>query len=122
TLREVWRDPAIDALWEGLRHRGIQAVLPIVVGVQSAEEDVPVGIAVRAFLCALTSNYVTAGIRLIPLGQTDGQRALAELEPAVLDGSQGALTGSLDDIGSAAVMVDFASMSHETQYTRLFRS
>jgi len=65
---------------------------------------------------------VTAGVRLIPLGQTDGQRAIAELEQAVLEASEGALTASIDDLGSAALMVDFASMFHETQYTRLFRS
>src|SRR5262249_58339667 len=92
-------------------------VLPIVVAVQSAAEGIPVAMALRAFLSALTSSYVTAGVRLIPLGQTDGQRALAELEPAVLDASERALTGSLDDLGSAAVMVDIASMFHQTQST-----
>jgi len=122
TLREVWSDPAIDALWEGLQQRRIQPVLPIVIAVRSAAEGVPVGTALRAFLYALASNFVTAGVRLIPLGQTDGQRALAELEDAVLEASERALTAGIDDLGSAALMVDFASMLHETQYTRLFRS
>lgn len=122
TLRDVWRDPAIDALSEGLRQRCIQPVLPIVIAVRSVTEGVPVGTALRAFLYALVSNFVTAGVRLIPLGQTDGQRALAELELAVLEASERALTACIDDLGSAALMVDFASMLHETQYTRLFRS
>jgi len=65
---------------------------------------------------------VTAGVRLIPLGQTDGQRALAELEDAVLEASERALAACIDYLGSAALMVDLASMLHETQYTRLFRS
>src|SRR5262245_47156363 len=122
TLRDVWRDPALDALSEGLRQRSIQPVLPIVIAVQSAAEGVPVGTALRALLCALVSNCVTASVRLIPLGQTDGQRALAELEHAVLEASERALTSGVDDLGSAALMVDLASMLHETQYTRLFRS
>src|SRR5262245_5046830 len=122
TLREVWCDPAIDALSEALRQRNIQAVLPIVIAVRSARAGVPIGPALRAFLSALVSNFVSAGVRLIPLGQTDGQRALADLEDAVLEASERALTADLDDLGSAALMVDFASMSHETQYTRLFRS
>ena len=122
TLREVWRDPAIDALSEGLRQRSIQPVLPIVIAARSAMEGVPVGIALRAFLYALISNFVTAGVRLIPLGQTEGQRAVAELEDAVLDVSERAMTASIDDLGSAAFMVDLASALHETQYTRLFRS
>src|SRR5262249_53500166 len=122
TLREVWCDPAIDVLSEALRQRNIQAVLPIVIAVRSAREGVPIGPALRAFLSALVSDFVSAGVRLIPLGQTDGQRALAELEDALLDASERALTAGIDDLGSAALMVDFASMSHETQYTRLFRS
>src|SRR5262245_56898944 len=122
TLRDVWRDPAIDGLSEELRQRCIRPILPIVIAVRSAAEGVPLGTAVRALLSALISNLVTAGVRLIPLGQTDGQRALAELEDAVLEASVHALTACIDDLGSAALMVDFASMLHETQYTRLFRS
>ena len=102
--------------------RRIQPVLPVVLAVRSATEGVPAGVAVRAFLHAFVSNLVTAGVRLIPLGQTDGQRAIAELEDAVLDASERAMTATIDDLGSAALMVDLASMSHETQYTRLFRS
>jgi urease accessory protein len=59
---------------------------------------------------------------LIPLGQTDGQLAIAELEESVLAASAQAGESTIDDLGSAAFMVDLASMSHETQYTRLFRS
>ena len=47
---------------------------------------------------------------------------MAELESAVLEASDRALSASIDDLGSAALMLDLASMSHETQYTRLFRS
>ena len=65
---------------------------------------------------------MTAGIRLIPLGQTDGQLAIAELEETVIAVSADAEKVTIDDLGSAAFMVDLASMAHETQYTRLFRS
>ena len=122
TLREVWPDRALDSLSERLRLWRIQPVLPVVVAVRLAAEGVPVQVALRAFLHGFVTNLVTAGVRLIPLGQTDGQRAIAELEDAVLDVSEHAMTASIDDLGSAAVMVDLASMSHETQYTRLFRS
>src|SRR5262249_38422152 len=114
TLREVWRNPTIDALSERLQQLSIQPVLPIVIGVPSAREGIPVGGALPAFLYSLVSNLVTAGVRLIPLGQTDGQRALAALEQPVLQASERALTACLDDLGSAALMVDVASMLHET--------
>jgi urease accessory protein len=65
---------------------------------------------------------VSAGVRLIPLGQTDGQRVLAALESIVAQTAERALAVSLDDIGSAAFRADLATARHETQYTRLFRS
>ena len=68
------------------------------------------------------ANLVSAGVRLIPLGQTDGLRVIARLEPLVPAIVTGALAASLDDAGGAAIAADVASMRHETQYTRLFRS
>ena len=65
---------------------------------------------------------ISAGVRLIPLGQTDGQRVLAALEPVIAATAERALVTPLDDVGSASFRADFASMRHETQYTRLFRS
>jgi urease accessory protein len=76
----------------------------------------------HAFLHALTSNWISAGARLIPLGQTDSQRALAALEPVVVSVGKRSMDATLDDLGSATFRADLASMRHETQYTRLFRS
>ena len=75
-----------------------------------------------AYLQAVAANWVSAGVRLIPLGQTQGQRVLAALEPVVAATAARALQAKLDDIGSAAFRADIASARHETQYTRLFRS
>jgi urease accessory protein len=70
----------------------------------------------------VASNWISAGARLIPLGQTDSQRVLAQLEPVVAATAGRALAASLDDLGSATFRADLAGMRHETQYTRLFRS
>jgi urease accessory protein len=78
--------------------------------------------ALGAYLQAFAANLVSAGVRLIPLGQTDGQRTIARLESAVLVAADAALERRPEDWGGAAVMVDWTSMKHETQYTRLFRS
>ena len=96
--------------------------LPVAVGVVCAAHDVPIAPALHAFLHAMAANLISAGVRLVPLGQTDGQRALAALESVVAATVTRALTASLDDIGSAAFRADLASMHHERQYTRLFRS
>jgi urease accessory protein len=122
TLRQVWPDPALDRLSEALGECHIRPTLSVVLGVRSAREGLPVSLALPAFLQSCIANLVSAGVRLIPLGQTDGQLAIAELEAPVLAVSAYALEHTLDDLGSAAFMVDLASMEHETQYTRLFRS
>jgi urease accessory protein len=82
----------------------------------------PLAETAQAFAQAFAANIVSAGVRLIPLGQSDGLRVLARLEPLVPRVVASALTAGLDDVGGAAVAADIASMRHETQYTRLFRS
>jgi urease accessory protein len=97
-------------------------VYPVAVGIVSAAHAIPLPPVMHGFLHALTSNWISAGSRLIPLGQTDSQRALAALEPVVIAVGQRALIAALDDLGSATFRADLASMRHEIQYTRLFRS
>ena len=65
---------------------------------------------------------VSAGVRLVPLGQTDGQVTTAALLPVVEEATDAALAANLDRLGTAAPVLDLLSMRHETQYTRLFRS
>jgi urease accessory protein len=122
TLRQVWPDRVLDWLSEILCKRHVQPALAVVLGVRAARQGIPAGLALPSFLQSYIANLVTAGVRLIPLGQTDGQLAIAELEEAVLAASAQAKKATIDDLGSAAFMVDLASMTHETQYTRLFRS
>ena len=93
-----------------------------VFGVRFARQGISLNLALPAFLQSYIANQVTASVRLIPLGQTDGQVAVAELEAAVVSASVLAQHSTIDDLGSAAFIVDLASMAHETQYTRLFRS
>ncbi len=97
-------------------------VYPVAVGIVSSAHAIPLAPTMHAFFHTLTSNWISAGARLIPLGQTDSQRVLALLEPVVVATAKRALQASLDDLGSASFRADLAGMRHETQYTRLFRS
>ena len=115
----TWPTPALDRLaaaWNG------PLAYPIVVATACAGHGIALAPALEAFLHGVVSNLVSAGVRLIPLGQTDGQRVLAALEPEIAQAAAWALAIALDDIGTAAPRADIASMRHETQYTRLFRS
>ncbi len=117
--RSAWWCEAIgrfEVAWNG------PVALPVAVGVACAGHGIRCKTALPAFLQALTANWISAGVRLIPLGQTDGQRVLAVLEANVAAAAARAVNVPLGDIGSAAFRADLASMRHETQYTRLFRS
>jgi len=122
TLRRVWPDPLLESFSELLSELRISPVLSVVLGVRAAKQDIPATLALPAFLQSYLANLITAGVRLVPLGQTDGQLAIAELEAAVLALAAQAQQATIHDLGSVGLMVDLASASHETQYTRLFRS
>jgi urease accessory protein len=117
--RAAWNCDGLDRL---VSHCEGAIVYPVAVGLVSAAHAIPLAPALHAFLHALASNWISAGARLIPLGQTDSQRVLALLEPVVVATAKRALAASLDDLGSAIFRADLAGMRHETQYTRLFRS
>ena len=67
-------------------------------------------------------NLVMAGVKIIPLGQTDGQRLLGELIPAIPAAIKQAQTVGDNDIGAGNPALSIASSRHQFQYTRLFRS
>ena len=94
------------------------AAYPVAWGHLARQQDVPVDDAVLAMLHALAANLVSAAVRLVPLGQTAGLRIVAALEPTILRIAHDPGT----DLGGACFRGDIASMRHETQHTRLFRS
>jgi urease accessory protein len=119
TTRAAWPDMALDEF--ALRRGEAPIALTIAFAVASAGH-IERASALAAMLAGFAANLVSAGVRLIPLGQTDGQRAVAELAPVVQAVVAHALDCPLDELGTAAPMVDWTGMRHETQYTRLFRS
>jgi urease accessory protein len=117
--RAAWPCAALDRLkqiWNGA------VAYPLAVAVAAVGHGIALEPALAAFLQAVAANWVSAGVRLIPLGQTDGQRLLAALEPVIAATALRAAGAKLDDLGSAAFRADLAGARHETQYTRLFRS
>lgn len=76
----------------------------------------------QTYAWAWAENQTLAAIKLVPLGQSAGQRILHSLIPKLQLIAQRAASMSDEEIGTASVMQAFASARHETQYTRLFRS
>jgi urease accessory protein len=104
------------------RLRPMPVVYAVAVGTAAADHEVPLQPAAEAVLHAFAANLVSVAVRALPLGQTDGLRVLAAQEPLVRRVAADAVTQPLGAIGGAMLRADIASMKHETQYTRLFRS
>jgi urease accessory protein len=71
---------------------------------------------------AWLENLVLAAVKLIPLGQTEGQQALQRLTTVLPAALATALALPDDKIGAGNPALALSSSRHETQYTRLFRS
>ncbi|MCB4771763.1 urease accessory protein UreF [Ancylobacter sp. Lp-2] len=117
--RAAWPAPGLDLLSTAWRGR---LAYPVAVGGAAAAHGLPLAATLTGFLTAVAANLVSAAVRLVPLGQTDGNRALAGCASTIRAIAAEAPHVDLDALGGAALRSDIASMRHETQYTRLFRS
>ena len=118
--RTAWPHPDLEAAHQRL---GGEIALPVAVGLAAAAHGIALELALEGYLHAFTASLVSAAVRAVPLGQSDGQIALASLEGAVRQAVEGAMAVTdLDEVGTATPLLDWCSMRHETQYTRLFRS
>jgi len=111
----AWPHPVFERL-------PANAPYPVAVGAVAAGHDVACVQAVAAFLHAAVSQSVSAGIRLSVAGQAEGVAITARLETRIEALSLRAASSGLDDLGGAAVQAEIASLRHETQHSRLFRS
>jgi urease accessory protein len=116
----AWPNPRLAAAIAALGNDPVP--YPVAVAAACAAHDIPLGPALNAALTAFVANVISAGVRAIPIGQSDGQRLIAALGPVVAKIADETAGATLDDLGGIALRADIASMKHETQYTRLFRS
>lgn len=118
--RKAWPHEALDRL---AKQRGKKPIAHcIALAAACGCHAIDLRSALEAFLHGAAANLVSAGVRLIPLGQSDGQITTARLSAHCAAIAEKAMITEIDDIGASAVQVDMACLSHETQYTRLFRS
>ena len=94
----------------------------IAFAIACAYWDINIQSCLLAYLHSWANNLITAGIKLIPLGQTAGQELLLGLQPLLTTTVEEILIMEDDDLGCCNWGLSLASMQHEIQYTRLFRS
>lgn len=115
----AWPSPAIVDAREAAAG---DIAYPVAVGLTSAGHGIDLDGALVAYALAFVSNLVSAAIRLSLIGQTDGQRIVAALLSPIHRTARAAAGSTLADLGSSTLRSDLASLAHETQYSRLFRS
>jgi urease accessory protein len=117
---KAWPHPRLVEIAADLR--GWPVAQSIAVAAACATHRIDLANSLSAFVQLIAANLVSAGARLVPLGQTDAQIAVARLAPTIASVAARAMTTPLDDLGTCAAALELFSMRHETQYTRLFRS
>jgi len=83
---------------------------------------VPLREGLTGYLWAWGENQVSAAMKLVPLGQSSGQRILVRLIALLPEIADNALAMREDRLSNFSPALAIASSRHETQYTRLFRS
>ncbi|MCJ8509905.1 urease accessory protein UreF [Rhizobium lemnae] len=111
----AWPSPVFERL-------PVECPYPVSVGAVAGAHGISAEQAIAAFLHAGLSQGVSAGIRLGVAGQQDGLRILSALEATAGKVAERAVVAELNDLGSATVQADIASIRHEAQVSRLFRS
>ncbi|SFP54083.1 urease accessory protein [Tranquillimonas alkanivorans] len=125
--RERWTETAEQGAafartLSGMGHHADPAALPVAVGMAARSLSLPPQRVAARYLLAFAANLIHAAVRLVPLGQTDGQRVLAALQPTILGVAGQAARMMPDDITSAVPAADLAAMRHETRDVRLFKT
>ena len=109
-MREVW-SLEIDDL-----------TFPIALALAAKNESIDQNLVVPAYLHSFCSNLISVAMRLIPIGQTDGQKTLRELSPLISDSVRSVAKSDKDDLGSACFLSDVSAMQHEYLQPRVFKT
>ena len=109
-MREVW-SLEIDEL-----------TLPIALALAAKNESIDQNLVVPAYLHSFCSNLISVAMRLIPIGQTDGQKTLRQLSPLISDSVRAVAKSDKDDLGSACFLSDVSAMQHEYLQPRVFKT
>jgi urease accessory protein len=105
--------------WAPGYHR---SAYPVAVGKTASRLAIPLELTIATYLSAFITNLVSSAQRLAPIGQSNGVAILHGLEEPILATAARAAISTIDDLGSATIMSDIASMRHETQPSRIFRT
>lgn len=110
TVRKIWGLP-LEAL-----------TYPVAVGVAAQFRGLPLIDTSALFLQAYVGNHAAVAMRLVPLGQTEGQQVIAQSIALCRETAHDTAHGDLEQLRSTTFLADIASMQHEALHSRIFRT
>lgn len=111
-------DVPLAAKWKPLLAQNQSAAFALA----AVHWQIPLSQAAYGYVWSWLENLVLAAVKIIPLGQTQGQQILHRMAAQLPDVVAGGLAVADGEIGASSPALALASSLHETQYTRLFRS
>ncbi len=114
--------PLVQDLWAQVQSGATPGHHALVFGCVAQSRGITLESALLAYLYSVLAGLVAAALRLVPLGQSDGQRLLHDLGPLSHDLMATYGAQQPEDVWSATPALEIRSMQHERQYSRLFRS
>ncbi|ABK43547.1 Urease accessory protein UreF [Magnetococcus marinus MC-1] len=122
-VQQGWPHPWVQRWGDGLAEH---APYGVVTGLACAAHGVPEAMGLSALLHGMVAGWISAAVRLIPLGQQAGVLVQSALEGEIQTLVRALLSQPASafqaELGGCAWMAEWCSLKHETQYTRLFRS
>jgi urease accessory protein len=121
-IKGLYPSSIARSLWQRLEERKLWGHHAVIFGAVCADIGVETEKALLTYLYAAVSSLVSAGVRLIPLGHSDGQLAIGELKPVMTRITMAVALLGESDICTFAPALEVRAMQHEHLFTRLFKS
>ncbi len=121
-MMDLYPSTFLRSLRQALEARELWAHHPVIFGAACGSMDMEIGTVLLTYLYSVTSSLVSAGVRLIPIGHSDAQRAINELKPLMARMAEGVKMLGVADISAFAPALEIRAMQHERLSTRLFKS
>lgn len=122
TARGFIEDPFLGELEERARRERTSGHYPVALGCVAESLSLACEEGLESLCYGVVSGLVSAAVRLVPLGQTEGQRVISNLEGAVREAVETAMALSLEDAHSWGPGHEIRAMTHRRLHTRLFVS
>jgi urease accessory protein len=112
--------PSLAAYRQAIRQEKCRGHYPVAVGLFMRDLNANLDDALELYCYSLLSQTVNHAVKLIPLGQSDGQAALFEALRLIPSAVQKAKAASVDELGVSGCGFDLRAMQHETLHGRLY--